>query len=288
MVLLKIILISFCLSLNLIAQSSFLHNANEYNYFTLNKLSSNNNKSEFERIFENQKRYFSDSFAFNKNNLTKLTLILSFTAAAAILDKPIRNSNHKQTYFQDRFLSIGDYYGNGKVAIGLTALTYGSGFLFKNKKLIQTGRLLCESFIAAAIIGQGLKILFGRARPYNNLGVLNFRFFQLKNDFNSLPSGHAIVAFTTSTVLANQINNFYASFFLYSLAALTAYQRIYSDNHWFSDTILGAVIGVLVGNYFSRLEKKTGIKNNGKYINNISFSFYDTYFSRGLKIKYNF
>ncbi len=75
-----------------------------------------------------------------------------------------------------------------------------------------------------------------------------FDLFKTDNPHNSFPSGHTVVAFTTSSVLAASIKNTYASIALYSLAGLTAYQRIYSNNHWFSDTVLAAIIGTVVGN----------------------------------------
>jgi len=75
----------------------------------------------------------------------------------------------------------------------------------------------------------------------------------MDNAHNSFPSGHTIAAFTTSSVLAATIKNTYASIALYSLAGLTAYQRIYSNNHWFSDTVLAAIIGTVVGNALVRI-----------------------------------
>ena len=34
---------------------------------------------------------------------------------------------------------------------------------------------------------------------------------------------------------------------LYALAGVTAWSRVYHDNHWFSDTFLGAALGTSVG-----------------------------------------
>ena len=72
---------------------------------------------------------------------------------------------------------------------------------------------------------------------------------EFESDFKetSLPSGHTSTAFTAATILSNRIDNMYASVALYSLASLTALQRIYVDRHWFSDTILGAALGTAIG-----------------------------------------
>jgi membrane-associated phospholipid phosphatase len=102
--------------------------------------------------------------------------------------------------------------------------------------------------LVSGLIAQTLKFSLGRARPYLNKGAYYFNPITPNNDYNSFPSGHTIVAFTISTVLSRRFNNTYASIGLYTLASLTAYQRIYSNNHWFSDTFLSAAIGIVVGN----------------------------------------
>lgn len=68
--------------------------------------------------------------------------------------------------------------------------------------------------------------------------------------------GHTSTAFTIATVLSEQIDNTYASIALYSLASLTAYQRVYADAHWFSDTFLGAVLGTFIGLKITSLHEK--------------------------------
>jgi uncharacterized protein YcfJ len=56
------------------------------------------------------------------------------------------------------------------------------------------------------------------------------------------------VAFALSTVLAGRIRSTPATVGLYTIAALTASARVYTDEHWVSDTFLGAAIGTVVGN----------------------------------------
>ncbi len=61
-------------------------------------------------------------------------------------------------------------------------------------------------------------------------------------------SGHSMIAFSFSTILSRQIDNTWASIGLYTLAALGPFARLYKDKHWFSDNVLGSVLGVFVGN----------------------------------------
>ncbi len=169
------------------------------------------------------------------------------TALTMLLDKDIRKvirSNQSNTL--DDITKAGKYYGQVVPAASLSAGLYAAGLIFNNRSLSLTGRLLGESLLYAGTINLLLKILFSRSRPYNNKGNTDFGNYGFDNAYYSLPSGHSTVAFTISTVLAERIHNIYATIGLYSLATLTTYQRIYSDNHWFSDTVIGAAIGIVI------------------------------------------
>jgi membrane-associated phospholipid phosphatase len=65
-------------------------------------------------------------------------------------------------------------------------------------------------------------------------------------DVASFPSGHTIVAFAFSGVLAERIKNTWASIGLYGLAAACGVSRMYTDEHWVSDVLFGAIISVSV------------------------------------------
>ena len=180
--------------------------------------------------------------------------VLGGTALTMFVDYDVRNivrRSHSSTL--DDITEAGKYYGEVVPAVSLSAGIYTAGLIFKERSVSLTGRLLAESLLYAGTVNVIFKFLFSRARPYMNKGNTDFWNFNLNNDYYSLPSGHITVAFAISTVLAERIDNVYASVGLYGLSALTAYQRIYSDNHWFSDTVLGAVIGVVIGHAVVKL-----------------------------------
>ncbi len=182
--------------------------------------------------------------------------ILGGTALSMLLDNDVRNAARRnQSKSLDDITKAGKYYGEVVPAVSLSAGIYAAGLIFKERSVSLTGRLLAESLLYAGTINILLKMLFSRARPYNDKGNTDFGNYNFNNDYYSLPSGHTTVAFTVSTVLAERINNIYATIGLYGLAALTAYQRIYSDNHWFSDTILGAAIGVVISRAVVKLNE---------------------------------
>ena len=182
--------------------------------------------------------------------------ILGGTALSMLLDDEVRSVvRRNQSGSLDDITKAGQYYGEVVPAVSLSAGIYAAGLIFNERSVSLTGRLLAESLLYAGTINILLKFIFSRSRPYNNKGNADFGNYNFDNAYYSLPSGHTTVAFTVSTVLAERINNIYATIGLYGLATLTAYQRIYSDNHWFSDTILGAAIGVVISRAVVKLNE---------------------------------
>ena len=184
---------------------------------------------------------------FSGYDWTVAGVIAGTTSLSMLLDNDIRNVVRKnRSEPLNDITKAGQYYGEVVPAVSLSAGIYATGLIFKDRWLSLTGRLLGESLLYAGTLNILLKVLFSRARPYKNKGNTDFGNYTFDNDYYSLPSGHTTVAFTISTILAGRIHNIYATIGLYGLATLTAYQRIYSDNHWFSDTLLGAAIGVVI------------------------------------------
>jgi hypothetical protein len=54
---------------------------------------------------------------------------------------------------------------------------------------------------------------------------------------------------------------------LYGMASLTAYQRIYSDVHWFSDVLLGAALGTFIGLKIVGLHDKEDLSKRDIHMN---------------------
>jgi hypothetical protein len=188
------------------------------------------------------------------------------TAASFSLDKELKNvSARNQNSTMNSVTDVGENYGNGLYSVLLSAGLFTTGLLTENKKIENTGRILFEALLVSGAAVQLIKIVSGRSRPFLDEGPFRFDLFKTDNPHNSFPSGHTVVAFATSSVLAASIKNTYASIALYSLAGLTAYQRIYSNNHWFSDTVLAAIIGTVVGNTLVKInEERFDEESNNK------------------------
>ncbi|MCB9250504.1 MAG: phosphatase PAP2 family protein [Ignavibacteriales bacterium] len=223
--------------------------------------------NDIELSFNNNLNFFSRPAEFNSSDWFKLAGVTVATGALMTIDKEVQIEMAKHhSNFQNDITKVGKYYGE-IVPIAVSAIgVYGGGLIFGNNEMRTTGRILIESLVASGITTTILKSIIGRSRPYKNEGEFKFNFFETKTSNTSLPSGHTTVAFTISTVLAERIDNIYASIGLYGLASLTAYERIYDDRHWLSDTFLGAVIGISAGKFFSDLETESENKKS-----NVSF-----------------
>ena len=147
---------------------------------------------------------------------------------------------------------IGDVYdriSSKYVLAGLSASMLTGGLIFKDKKLLETTRLLVESYLISGAIAQLGKRVFGRARPYTGEGPSKFEPFKFRGarDRRSFPSGHATSAFSMMTVLAKQYDQWWIKIPAYTVAISVAMQRMDSRNHWGADVIVGGAIGYSVG-----------------------------------------
>lgn len=67
------------------------------------------------------------------------------------------------------------------------------------------------------------------------------------HDFKSFPSGHAAIAFTGAELINQEYGDLspWYSIAGYTVASATSILRVYSNDHWFSDVVAGAGVGIL-------------------------------------------
>ena len=186
-----------------------------------------------------------------------MTTNLAFTGTTLLLaaDPSLRSLGERNhTLLNDHLSDIGEQYGRNINVLLITGGIYLGGLLFKDEGVRTTGRMAVESALFAGLVTTVFKSLIGRSRPYEREGAYKFNGWQFSDGRLSLPSGHATLAFAVSSLLAKRIKSPYASVVLYALATVTALSRVYHDDHWVSDTFLGAVIGTSVGCTISSVE----------------------------------
>ena len=130
--------------------------------------------------------------------------------------------------------------------IGLIALGY-AGWQIKSKKSCPAFALYWGADILVAfIVTTMLKIVLARYRPIEliNANLYGFHFFSMTHNFNSTPSGHATLAFAGLFGLGRRLKNHFIMMVLILIAILICVSRLLIADHYISDIILGAYIGV--------------------------------------------
>jgi membrane-associated phospholipid phosphatase len=191
---------------------------------------------------------FTAPLHFNESQWLTTGAVLGGTALLFTADNTVRAiAQRNQGTFGNNFFNIGRHYGNPDYGLALSGGMYIWGLAGSDRQLKQSGIALFESISFASAITLTIKSLAGRSRPFTGEGNIRFHGFELNDDYLSLPSGDVTVAFSVSSALSEELHNTYASIGLYSLGVMIMAERIYYDQHWVSDTFLGAAIGTSIG-----------------------------------------
>lgn len=237
---------------------------------------------DFTAFYKTGAKVFTAPLHFTEKDWIITGSVVSATALGFLIDK------NERTFWQDNrsktlnhISDVGYFYGDIKNAAIISGAIYLGGIVSGDEKIHRMGRHLFEGLFFAGATNLVIKTVFGRSRPYTNDGPYHFKAFQTNTAHTSLPSGHITVAFTVSSVLANEIDNTYVSIILYSLAGSTFLQRMYDDKHWLSDSILAAAIGYFVGGSIVGFDEESTSKN-------ISLNSYLLPNGMGLNFVFNF
>ena len=118
-------------------------------------------------------------------------------------------------------------------------------FFIKGKFQEFAVAVLCTEVIVGV-----LKILIGRDRPLNVLELLsNPQLYEFASWNSSFPSSHAALFFVMLPFLPKKVLPFGIV-----LAILLSLVRVYISVHYFSDVIVGALLGLGIGFFFSRMD----------------------------------
>ncbi|MBK7893011.1 MAG: phosphatase PAP2 family protein [Bdellovibrionales bacterium] len=138
--------------------------------------------------------------------------------------------------------------GKADIYFGLAGLGFVLGLVLRRRLLRNQSVYALAALTLSGLLVQVLKHLVGRQRPYADLHLeaTRFDFVNSNYEWHSLPSGHSQVAFTvaaTMVLLGPKQRAWQWSWF--AVAATIAMTRVVTLNHWLSDTLIGAFVGVL-------------------------------------------
>ena len=129
----------------------------------------------------------------------------------------------------DKVLDAGAVAGGGLVQFGAAGAVYAVGRATGSVSTQELGSSLLEAQAVEGIVVQGLKYATRRTRP--------------NGGHRSFPSGHAASAFTTAEVLRRHYG-WKVGLAAYVGAAYIATSRLSEREHYLTDVVFGAAIGI--------------------------------------------
>ncbi len=212
-----------------------------------------------------------------RNLVVKSILPISLITSGII----INNTNFEKQFQEDIRDRVGEDFSTSLdsylqyAPIAEMYIADLAGVKSKNHWFDQTKYLFISNVISS-MITYGLKSSIYKTRPDNS-------------ENNSFPSGHTTVAFTNASVLYHEFNDSstWLAYSGYVFSTTTATLRVLNNEHWLSDVIMGAGIGIIVTNlvyYFepfknfnpfltSRKFTLVPVVENNKYGAYFSYSF---------------
>jgi membrane-associated phospholipid phosphatase len=203
---------------------------------------------------------------WNKKSWSRAGAVVVQAVAVSLLDEPVHQFwTNKSDPVLDAVNDVGYAYGKPSSAFIVSSGFYLAGLIIDDDWAKETGLMLATAVITGGLLQGTLKPLAGRARPENRSGNYDFHPFSTEPMFHSFPSGHAVMAFTISFVLAKRINSVPLRILFYSLAASTAICRLYSNAHWFSDVVFGATSSWFIASGPFRSQPNRPAKKERRY-----------------------
>jgi membrane-associated phospholipid phosphatase len=187
--------------------------------------------------------------SFRSTDYYKLTGAVLVAGGSFLLDHEFKAMAVRNRSEFNRHLVNADRYYYVPTAAVLAGGIYLYGYIFSDNDLRHLGLDLGEAAFYASITNIGLKFISGRSRPLRTDDNDDFNPFQKAPIHSAFASAHTTLAFAVSTVMSAQSDNIIWKAGWYTAAGLVGAARIYRRMHWFSDVVMGSLIGYYIGSF---------------------------------------
>lgn len=169
-------------------------------------------------------------------------LILGFNLL--FIDEPVYEQLQQVNLFPQEFWTAVSVLGDARVHLALSMLLCLNG--------IDLGFDLFHALFYNAVNTALIKVTTGMARPELGLGP-GFYGPNLDSAYAAMPSGHTSSSFATAAVLSEYFPTLETTW--YTAAGLIGLSRIFLEQHWPSNVVLGAVVGHVSARHYLGLEE---------------------------------
>ncbi len=165
---------------------------------------------------------------------------------AALIDRPARDAMlDSRSRTLDRITPLGDILGLAKYTVPTVTAVFVVGHLGHHPRLADATTHITLSYVLADVTEAMLKGLVGRQRPHYSAGD-PWRFHPIgwTNEWQSFPSGHVTHITGIAAAAAEEARSPWVTALGAGAIGITGWQRMYRDQHWASDVVGGAIIGI--------------------------------------------
>jgi PAP2 superfamily len=152
-----------------------------------------------------------------------------------------------RTNTANKIADFGSFIATGAEGAGV----YFIGLAKKDPKLAETGRLADEAIIDSGTVTLVTKLASNRQRPRQGNGQGDFWPYGTQHwewD-SSFPSDHATASMALARVIAGEYPHWYVMVPAYGFAETISMARIFANQHFPSDVLVGQAVGFITGSY---------------------------------------
>lgn len=201
----------------------------------------------FRNILRDQRAIWTSPLHLGKRDARWLLPLGISTAALIATDPQTGGFDEHRNRINNVSRDI-SHLGAAYTTAAITGTFYLVGRAKNNARARETGLLGAEALINAHLVTLALKTATQRPRPREQDG--RGEFF---DGGRSFPSGHAVMAWSLATVIAQEYRDRpIVRFSAYGLAAAVSAARYTGRNHFLSDVVVGSAIGYGIGRYVYR------------------------------------
>ncbi|MBN2346960.1 MAG: phosphatase PAP2 family protein [Candidatus Aminicenantes bacterium] len=220
-------------------------------------------------FFKDEGEMWTAPFRLDLKNFLVLSTVVAVTGVLVANDEAIYEnfkSFQERNPWVDKASPPVTLLGDWGVDCGIAGLFFLGGVIARDRRARDTGLMAWETLLHTGFLVQVVKHLAGRQRPSVDDGRDRWHgpsaFFKRYSEgyfsrYDSFFSGHTVSAWGLATVIAeNYRHRSWVPPLCYGLATVAGLSRLTEDAHWFSDVLLGAVVGYAVGRMVVRNQNK--------------------------------